>query len=142
MVSDAKARILAEIAKRNPWDERDDAILAERVAALDAVEGPRVGDFVRFNEGTVRRISYIWRDEHETAFNVQTSDGGSFYLGNGYVSMSGSLYSGVKLDTLTLTDETRTGSVWFFHHDMAGQDRGVGARMTFRVFECSGSPTR
>jgi len=112
-------------------DEKDQRILAGRVAALDEVEGPRVGDFVRFADGVVRRVSYHWGD------TVQTSDGGSYYLGNGWVSMSGSLYPGVPVGLLTLTDETRDGSVWFFHHDWAKAHNGVHASIPFRVFSCS-----
>jgi hypothetical protein len=64
-------------------DARDTEILAQRIYAFEQVTGPRVGDYVRFADDVTRRISYIWRDEHDQAFNVQTSDGGSFYLGNG-----------------------------------------------------------
>ena len=120
-------------------DERDEAILAQRVAALDAVEGPRVGDFVRFADGVERRISYIWPEawDDETTSSVQTSDGGSYYLGDGYVSMSGSLYTGVHGRTLTLTDEQREGSVWFFHHNQHVAHNGVDVMIPFRVFTCS-----
>src|SRR5216117_3642018 len=100
---------------RPAFDERDAEILAKRIAMLDEITGPRTGDFVIFADDVTRRISYIWRDEHGAAFSVQTSDGGTYYLGEGYVSMSGSLFSGVKPETLTLTDERRDGRVWFFH---------------------------
>lgn len=118
------------------FDDQDAAILTERVAAFDAVTGPRVGDYVVFADGIQRRISYIWGDGQETS-SVQTSDGGSYYLGNGYVSMSGSLYSGVKPETLTDTGETKHGGVWFFHHDYATAHNGVETTMPFRVFACS-----
>jgi len=118
-------------------DERDSAILADRTAAYDAISGPRVGDFVTFADGITRRISYIWRDENDAVLSVQTSDGGSFNLGLGYVSMSGSLYAGVKSETLTPTDEQRKGSIWFFHHDWWEKDNGVDTFMSFPVFTCS-----
>ncbi len=111
-------------------DERDDAILAERTAALDAVDGPRVGDYVDFADGVTRRISYLWPG------HAQTSDYGSYYLGNGYVSMSGSLFVPVPTDTLALTDEKRDGAVWFFHHDWAQAHNGIGMTIPFRVFTC------
>lgn len=124
-------------------DERDSAILAERVTSLELVEGPRVGDFVHFADGVVRRISFVtppaWLPECDS---VQTSDGGSFYLGNGYLSFSGSLYLGVKHVTLTLTNEARQGSAWFFHHDYACADNGVRVSIEQRVFECSAPATR
>jgi hypothetical protein len=48
--------------------------------------------------------------------------------------MSGSLYSGVKPELLTLTDERRDAGVWFFHHDWHKAHNGVEATMSFRVY--------
>lgn len=118
-------------------DVRDQIILEERIARLDAVPGPRVGDWVRFADGIERRISYIWRDEHDTMLSVQTSAGGSYHLGDGYVSMSGSLFVGVDPATLTATTETRVGSVWFFHHNLWRAYNAIDTEMTFRMFTCS-----
>jgi hypothetical protein len=115
-------------------DERDRDMITRRMEALNAVPGPRVGDFVEFPGDITRRISYIWPDEPAS---VQTSRGGSYYLGNGYVSMSGSLYVGVPAWTLTDTGETRDGAVWVFHHDYHTGGNGVGAMVPFRVFRCS-----
>lgn len=128
-------------------DERDRQILADRVASLDAIAGPRVGDWVIFADGTERRISHRWffpADEDGPEIdNVQTSHpGGSFYLGDGYVSFSGSLFLGVPGSTLTLTDELRPAGVWFFHHDWWQAHNGVGAEVMFRVFTCSLEATR
>lgn len=119
------------------FDERDAEILANKVAVLNQYKGIRVGDFVRFTDGVLRRVSQIWRDEDGQPDSIQTSNGGSYYLGTGYVSMSGSLYSGIKPWTLTLTSETRKGSVWFFHHGLAGANRGVSAEVEFRVYQAS-----
>lgn len=116
-------------------DERDQAILAERVAEIDRREGPRVGDFVRYADGVEHRVSHVWGDEADDT--IQTSYGGSFYLGHGYVSFSGGLEPGVKRETLTLTGERKDGRVWFFHHDYATAHNGVDARMAFRVYETS-----
>jgi hypothetical protein len=124
------------------FDDRDQAILDERIAAYDEIPGPRVGDFVVFANDVTRRISYIWRDENDVVLSVQTSDGGSYYLGKGYVSMSGSLYNGVKAETLTETDEKRDGRVWFFHHDWSTAHNGVDTTMPFRVFTCTEPATR
>jgi hypothetical protein len=119
------------------WDERDAAILLERIAELDAVDGPRCGDFVRFADGVLRRISHLWQWGDPTMDGAQTSDGGSWYLGHGYTSFSGSLYPIVRFPTLTLTDETRMGSVWFFHRDHHSAHNGVDVMIPFRVYECS-----
>lgn len=111
-------------------DERDQAILAERLTALDAIEGPRVGDVVRFADGVVRRISHHWGDK------VQTSDHGSYYLGNGYVSMSGSLFGSVPVESLEQEREEANAWVWFFHHDWHKARNGVDVEVPVRVFLC------
>lgn len=118
-------------------DERNTKIMGERQVALDAVKGPRVGDYVRFANGIERRISYIWDFGDDSPTNVQTSDGGSFFLGYGYVSFSGSLYNGVPGPTLTITDEKKLGRAWFFDHDLPGAGRGVQVTVGFRMYLCS-----
>lgn len=123
-------------------DQRDVSIVAERMAALDAKPGPRVGDFVRFSDGTLRRISYRWTDGAGWDGGCQTSDGGSYYLGNGYVSMSGSLHPAVPTEQLTPTGERRDGSVWIFHHDIRQAHNGVDVSVPFRVYEFDGEPNR
>ncbi len=120
-----------------PMDERDQVILAERMAALNERPEPRVGDFVRFADGVLRRFSYHWHDGADWDGGYQTSDGGTYYLGEDYVSMSGGLHSPIPTATLTRTDETREGTVWFFHHNHRGAGRGVDTVATFRVYTCS-----
>ena len=130
--------------------ERDAEIIDERARSYETNAGPRVGDFVRFADGVVRRASHVWpADWHDDMVaRVQTSDGGSYYLGAGdgglirrsgpaYISYSGSLYEGVRADALTLTDERREGRVWIFHEDHWGAGRGVDASILFRVYDCS-----
>jgi hypothetical protein len=123
-------------------DSRDEAILDRRISLLNQNDQPRVGDFVRFADGTLRRISFItpldWMPECDS---VQTSDGGSWYLGNGYASFSGGLYGGVKRETLTLTDERKLGSCWIFHHDYAQAGNGVDVKILWRVYDCTEEPT-
>jgi hypothetical protein len=112
-------------------DERDREMIARRMEKLNAIPGPRVGDFVEFPGDITRRISYIWPEA------AQISKGGSYYLGDGYVSMSGSLYTGVPLETLTDTGQVRDGAVWVFHHDWHTAHNGVDTLVAFRVFHCS-----
>lgn len=138
-------------------DATDDAIIAARMADYDRRDGPRVGDFIRFADGQTRRASHVWpADWHDDNIaRVQTSDGGSFYLGGlgprsatvdlmsgdepgrAFVSFSGALYNGVRADALIPTTELRDGSVWVFHHDWPGAGRGVDAVVPFRVYDCS-----
>lgn len=118
-------------------DSVDAMIIKRCLVKLDSDERVRVGDYVIFTDDVVRRVSYVWRDETDAAFSVQTSDGGSFHLGDGYVSFSGSLHPGVSPDTLTRTDDTRDGAVWIFHHDRWTAHNGIDAVVPFRVYRCS-----
>lgn len=124
---------------RPQFDDRDNALRLKYATALDAIPGPRVGDWIRFACGIVRRVSYVWRFEDAAlADSIQTScDGYGFHLGDGFVSFSGSLYRGVHERTLTLTNERRDGRVWLWHHGMSGADCGVETTIPFRVYTCS-----
>lgn len=127
---------------QNPGlDERNRYIIECRIAAYAAIDGPRVGDWVDFPGGEKRRISHIWawadnEGDPITARSIQTSKGGSYHLGNGYVSMSGSLYVGVPASTLHLTDEIRSADAWIFHHDHYTAGNAVHFTAPFRVFTC------
>lgn len=113
-------------------DARDNMIREERAAALDGVNGPRIGDFVRYADGVTERIGAI-RDDI-----IQTSLGeGSFHLGNYGASHSGSLRPFITRDTLTEVEgEARAGAVWFFHdHRQAGN--AVETTIPFRVYDCT-----
>lgn len=113
------------------FDERDQDIVNRAATAMKDIPGPRVGDWVDFADGEQRRISQVWPE------GVQTSKGGSWHLGDKYgCSFSGSLYRSVPTTSLTLTDQVRYGSVWIFHHGLAGAGRGVHTRITFRVYRC------
>jgi hypothetical protein len=110
------------------FDECEKAIIALRVAAFDSTEGPCVGECVRFADGVMRRISYVWPDR------VQISDSGSFCLGEDYASVSESLYPSVPTATLTLTEETREASAWFFNHDWWTAPKDIYVTLPVRVW--------
>jgi hypothetical protein len=119
-------------------DGRDYWLVLERAAALDRDAGPRVGDYVDFVNDITRRISHGYPHRYwGEKWGVQTSDGGSWYLGHGYVSFSESLYPSVPGKTLTLTEERRSGHIWLFHHDLWRAHNGVDAQIEFRVYSCS-----
>jgi len=109
-------------------DERDQAIAVERLNRLDAELKPRVGDFVIMPDGSYERFSYDW------GTGLQTCISGSFYLGYGYVSMSGSLNGLIPNSKIAITDEKKPGDFWFFHHDCAEAHRAVGVRALCRVY--------
>lgn len=117
-------------------DSEDAGIVDERLRLLNEIATPRVGDFVRFADDTLRRISHIWETEDGEPEAVQTSDGGSFYLGRGCVSFSGSLYHSVPVDTLWQAGYHQ-GRVWVFHHDHHRAHNGVDFDVTFRVYACT-----
>ena len=123
------------VTGRGTLDDRDREILSTRAFLFWARHfGPSVGDYVDFADGVTRRISHVWTFGDLT---VQTSDGGSFYLGEGYCSFSGGLHPGVAMDTLALTGAMREGAVWFFHHDYTTAHNGVYTSMPFAVYTCS-----
>ena len=111
----------------NP-DDRDQKIAEERIKSFNAREGPRVGDFVILPDGHYQRFAHEWPDQ------MQTCDCGSFHLGEGYVSMSGSLDPGYKKDKLELTGEIHIGRFWFFHHGYMTAHNGIGLEMTCRTY--------
>jgi len=121
-------------------DVSDELIIAKREARLNRVTEPRCGDYVIFADGIERQISHVYDKTWNEMSGVQTTDGkygASFYLGDGYVEFSGGLYPSVKMDTLTLTKETKPGIVWIFHHDFHTAGWGVYSEIRFRVYTCS-----
>lgn len=113
-------------------DDRDLEILIDRQAKLSAIKEIKQGDYVRFADGIERRVSHVWYDG-----GIQTSAGGSWYLGEGYMSFSGSLFPIVPAETMRRTEEKKPGSAWFFHHDYAVRDGGIPVMVNCAVWECS-----
>jgi hypothetical protein len=111
-------------------DARDQAIVQARAVAFAAHTKPQTGDFIEFADGITRRIAHVWFDE-----NIQTTDGGSFYLGMGYVSYSGSLYQSIPATAVRLLqDKQINGRFWFFHHDYHTAHNGVDFVIPCRVW--------
>ncbi len=122
-----EAALPATLTKVAELDSRDREITRERMAAFLECSEPKVGDYFKFADGVERRISHVWEGCADDGGDlVQTSNGGSFYLGHGYCSFSGGLRPGIKASTLTRTGSIRVRSCWFFHHDYRIADGGVG----------------
>lgn len=119
------------------FDDRDQSILDERQAAYLEREGPQVGHWVRFADGVLRRISHVWDWGEPDKVSIQTSDGGSFYLGKWYMNFSGGLYPGVPATTFRPTDELKPAPAWFFHHDYCQAHNGVHVQVPCPVWECT-----
>ncbi|MDB5253896.1 MAG: hypothetical protein JWP27_3065 [Flaviaesturariibacter sp.] len=122
-------------------DQHDRAAVAAAQANRDArpvqVED---GDYVRFADGQLRRVSHVWRfpadKDGPAVFSVQTSRGGSWHMSTpaGHVSFSGGLDSGRPGDAFTDTGERLDGSVWVWHHGRPAAHNGVAAVVSFRVW--------
>jgi hypothetical protein len=114
-------------------NQKDNQILRRRFAALEAIKGPRLGDYVIYPGGHSERISHDWGN------GVQTSDakcGSSFYLEErGHVSFSGGLNPSVPKNKLRETGRTLDGAFWFFHQDWWQAHNGVEFQLPCRVFE-------
>ena len=109
--------------------KRDFNLLQEYAANMR--EGLKVGDFLRLPDGQAVIFSHIWEDGL-----CQTTPGGSIHLSrSGGLSYSGGLDSGVKVEDLIKTEETKPGLIWFWHEGSAGADRGVNAYVNFNVWE-------
>ncbi len=122
---------------RPEFDSKDAAILAVRIATWQAIEGPRVGDFVKMPDGTLRRFTHDWDDSMQTTVAGSHPCVGdeSFYFGGAYMSFSGSLDSAIAKADLRDTGEQRDGKGWFFHHDFPTAHNGVTVKVPCRVYE-------
>lgn len=117
-------------------DEQDRAILRHRQVLLDA--RPRIGegDFLRFPDGTYRRVAHDWGDAVQPTVGPTSACAGdeSFHLSEGYASFSGGLDHAIPMDRITATGETREGAVWIFHHNYPRAGGAVRCKATFKVF--------
>jgi len=108
--------------------DRDKQIAITRLNEYDHDPTPRVGDYVIMPDGSYERFSYDWYD------CIQTCNEGSFYLGNGYASMSGGLNAGIPYEKLEITLEQKEGNFWFFHNDYHTAHYGIGITALCRVY--------
>src|SRR5215475_5207388 len=119
------------------FDTLDAEILAQRQELFNAIEGPRVGDFLLTADGYLR-FTHDWGDAIQTTVHPghPCNSDASFYLSkNGHVSFSGSLDPSIDKSNLIETEEKQEGCFWFFHHDFWGAGRGVNFRISCRVFK-------
>ena len=91
---------------------------------------PRVGDYLRLQDGSLKRFC------NDTGDGQQTTYIGSFHIGNSAsVSYSGGLDSPMMWERFKPTSETTKGRFWFFSHDRAGAGRGVDVFLPCRIYE-------
>jgi hypothetical protein len=126
--------ILAAIQERikDAHREENEAILATRIYSLNQRPGPRCGDWLDLPDGTSARIAHHWGDAVQPS--TGNGDTGSFYLGDGFLSYSGSLEGSVAIDRLQFDGEYRSGRLWFFSQDHHRAHNGVDFTAQFRVY--------
>ena len=109
--------------------QRDQDFLALALSARNTRNHPEVGDYIRFQDGSLRRISYNHGDK------CQHSVSGSFYLNSsGHSSFSGGLDAGVKVEAMELMEEVKDGSFWIWRDGRVGAGCGVDVSMPCRVW--------
>ena len=116
--------------------ERNQQIFEQRRDTYNAIPGVRVGDWARQGK-ELSRVTHIW-DKSFTGGGRHIQTGGgltSFYLGDGYISYSGSLDPGISEDKLRDTGELKDGRVWFFKDNFWKKANSIDFTMAFRVFE-------
>lgn len=133
-------KFTSEYEKRLARDRKENLpLFKKREKEYNQIKGIRVGDWVKEKNGDFSRVTYIWRDEKGKPFQIQT--GGqkhsSFYLGDGYMSYSGSLEHGFEPDKEKVVQlkDSEDGLVWFFRNDYATAHNSVEYMMKFRVFK-------
>lgn len=126
-------------------DETDQLIFDRIKAAWENQTEIKVGDFIRFKNGELARVAYIWpdgiqpsADKYGSSFSVSVYKGlkDGIACDRAYMSFSGGLYNIIPFEKLKLTDEKIDGSCWFFHHDLLGAHRGVYTNISCQVWEC------
>lgn len=123
--------------------EKNLELIAARIAAREALEGARVGDFIRTwhageKGGEYLRFTHDWGESIQTTclrMGDASQHGGFYSCKQGGTSFSGSLDSGVQKEDLRDTGETRNGLFWMFNEDYASAHNGVSFYMPCRVFE-------
>lgn len=120
-------------------DPQDQKILIERQAMFTARTEPKQGDFIRFADGSIKRMAHVWKYIGEESDIQPTAGRGdqSFYLGEGYMSFSGGLDSAIPAHKFTRTNETMPGWCWFFHHDWPKAHNGINVQILCPVWECA-----
>ncbi|AIM37400.1 hypothetical protein KO02_12390 [Sphingobacterium sp. ML3W] len=91
---------------------------------------PSLGDCLHLPDGQKVYFCHIWDD------SVQTCGGGSYSLTkSGYLSFSGGLDSGIRIDEMELTEETDALNIWFAHAGWLQANCSIIANIEVRVWK-------
>lgn len=114
---------------RETPDKIDEGLAKKFLAEWDRIKNPRVGDYIIMPSGKYERFAHDWGD------GLQTTPGGSFNIGDGFVSCSGGLNHTVSINRIKKTSQRKTGYFWIFHHGYPGAGSGVGVSALCRVYK-------
>lgn len=124
---------------RPNFDDIDQRIKSTRVGRWNDRSGPRVGDYARMPDGTLRRFTHDWDHSIQTTSNSFPEDA-SFYFADNYCSFSGSHGDNIKKTRIKDSGEVKEGRVWFFHHDQHCAHNGVHTTIPCRIYEILPDP--
>lgn len=120
------------IAINPDLNERNLEILRDRALKYLSNEAPQVGDYVELPNGEQRRFTYAWPSGIQI---TSTPGGGSFYLGSGGASYSGSLEPSLPIEHLKNTGNRKVARFWFFSHNEACAHNGIDVYMPVRIWK-------
>lgn len=115
-------------------DPVDLALIERTRQERDALDGPRVGDFVQMLDGTRRRFSERWPGGMQTTCAGKLEADQSFFLSGSFADFSGSLDAVIPFGQLELTGEACEGRFWMFHHNEVRAHNGVSFTLPCRLF--------
>lgn len=115
-------------------DEDTKILLQSEKAFISSNNKIKTGDFVRSLSGELRRVAYVYPSSYPR--DVQTCKTGSFFLGDGWMSMSGSLDDPISEEYFVKTSETMLGDCWFFHHNYTRAYNSVSVQIKCPVWQC------
>ena len=122
------------VPTRPKFDYTNEDILAKRMASMNKIKHPRVGDWLILDNGKYTRMTHYW-DIEDPMMQVGGNEHGQYYLGNYGCSYSGSLDPGIPLELMQPTDRYKNGDVWFFNQDHHTAHNGTTFSIPFRVYK-------
>lgn len=120
--------------RKMAYDDIDKDIVEARMNILTASTLPNAGEFVLCKDGSLKRITFVYGHEWSVPYQgvCTTITGGTYYLGaEGSTHVDGHFDGFSMMSDLELTNETRPGDYYFYHHDTCYKITRVGL---FRVW--------
>lgn len=108
-------------------------IITSHLYHYNAIEGTRVGDFIKLPTRTeFLRVSNEYDDNLQCSFQE-----GSYYLGCRMIKYSGALLDSFPKSFLELDDDLTEGSIWIFHKDDQKSGAKISLNVPFRTYKIS-----